>query len=114
MSLYKKIPMILALLIFTITLLSNTVFAYLWIDRSISLSYMEASFITSNNENQHLLIILNDELKDKSTQEIIKKLETIITKYPNRNLFMKNEDDHVWFGDIKFEFKEGRLKEISG
>lgn len=114
MSLYKKIPMILAWLIFTITLLSSIIFAYLWIDRSISLSYMEASFITSNNENQSLLIILNDELRGKSTQDIIKKLETIIIKHPNKNLFIKNEDDHVWFGDIKFEFKEGRLKEISG
>ena len=89
MSLYKKISMILALLIFTTALLSSITFAYLWIDRAISLSYMEASFITSNNENQSLLIILNDELKDKSTQEIIKKLETIITKHPNKNLFIK-------------------------
>lgn len=106
--------MILALLIFTTTLLSSITFAYLWIDRSISLSYMEASFIISNNENQNLLIILNDELKDKSSQEIIKKLEAIITKHPNKNLFLKNKDNSVWFGDIKFEFKEGKLKEISG
>lgn len=114
MSLLKKILMILSLLFFAVALLSSVIFAYLWIDRSISLGYMEASFIASENENQYLLIILNNELKGKSNQEVIKKLEKIINENPDKNLFMKNDNDYVWFGDIKFEFKEGRLSEISG
>ena len=75
MSLYKKISMLLILPILIAALLSSVIFfAYLWIDRSISLSYMEASFITSENTNQHLLFMLNNELKGKSNQEITRKL----------------------------------------
>ncbi|WP_312462015.1 Imm58 family immunity protein [Comamonas sp.] len=114
MSLYKKISVLLILPILIAALLSSAIFAYLWIDRSISLSYMEASFITSENTNQHLLFMLNNELKGKSNQEITRKLEAIVIENPNKNLFIKSEDDHVWFGEIKFEFKHNRLKEISG
>lgn len=99
-------------MILAISLLVCAVLAYLWIDRSISLSYMTQSYETerSSVENLQRLIVL--EWKGIPESRLQEKLESAAAKMPDRSVVVKNEGSVIWFDQVAFNIKNGRLDSV--
>lgn len=96
-----------------ISLCSCAVFAYLWIDRSITLSYANASLRTSDDINTILVMLIQSEWRNLTRKEILEKLEAIRKSHSKEDIFIKEErDGSVWFDGISFHFESGRFKSI--
>lgn len=86
---------------------------YLWMDRSITLSYVKSSFMTNEILNKNFLILINSEWIGIDKKEIVLKLNEIKNQHSHANFTIKEDNDgFIWFEDIKFQFELGRLKDV--
>lgn len=90
-------------------LLACAVLAYLWIDRSISLSYMKQSYETERSSVESLQTMLALEWKGIPEGHLQKKLEDMAERMANRNIIVKREGEIIWFDQVAFYIKDGRL-----
>ncbi|MCC7068142.1 MAG: immunity protein 58 [Burkholderiales bacterium] len=113
MSLVKHHVVALLTMGLFISLCGCAVFAYLWVDRSIALSYANASLRASEDINTSLVMLIQSEWRNLTKKEILEKLEFIRKNYSKEDVFIKEEQDgSVWFGGVSFHFESGRLKSI--
>ncbi|GKS87688.1 Imm58 family immunity protein [Acidovorax sp. SUPP2539] len=106
----------LKLMIFALmlALIGCAVFAYLWIDRSITLNYVRQSGESSNESNRRLERLLEAAWIGMPEKSVIDELQLQVIKYPAESIVIKKEDGVVWFGEIPFNFEHGRLKSVGG
>ena len=101
------------LLVFSIiSLVGCVVFAYFWIDCSISLTYMKQAYDSEKNSVENLQFLILSEWKGITENELQAKLESAIKKTPEHNLFIKKEENIIWFDQTAFNIKGGKLESI--
>jgi putative signal peptide protein len=104
----KKLTIILSIFS-ALLLILCFFFAYMWIDRSITLTYMELSFEEKVSSNERFARIILKEWKGKSTFDIEKRIQTIAKDISNNENLIKWEDDSLWFNNIQFIFEKDKL-----
>ena len=88
------------------------VLAYLWIDRSISLSYMQQAYETERSSVEILQKLVASEWKDMPESQVQKKLEQVAAQMPRRNVVVKRENESIWFDQVAFNIKQGKLDSV--
>jgi len=98
---------------FALALTGCVVFASLWINMSISYTYLNASF-DRNNQNARLVrSLLEREWSEMTEQEVLKKLRVeAMHRKETEPLIIKvdSEQNVIWLDDVRFEFEDGKLK----
>ncbi|RZJ60489.1 MAG: hypothetical protein EON49_08285 [Acidovorax sp.] len=89
-----------------------TAFAYLWIDRSVTLSYVKQSADASHTSIHSLERLLGAAWSDMSESAVLEKLQAEAARYPNEGIVVKKEDGAIWFDEIRFNFEQGQLKNV--
>lgn len=87
-------------------------FAYLWIDRSISLSYSKQSIETANRVAFQFERILQVEWQGLPEAELMQKLKKAAARMPDHSVIIKKEGDVIWFDEIRFTLAQGRLSSV--
>jgi non-ribosomal peptide synthetase component F len=95
-----------------ISVLGCLVLAYLWIDRSISLSYMQQSYETERHSVESLQKLIASEWKGIPEAQVQKKLEQVAAQMPERTVVVKKEDESIWFDQVAFNIKQGKLDSV--
>jgi HAMP domain-containing protein len=90
------------------------VFAYLWIDRSITLSYIKQSVDAGNASTRRLERLMGAAWAGMPESAVLEKLQAEAARHPNENIVVKREDGVIWFDETRFNFEQGRLKSIGG
>lgn len=88
--------------------------AYLWIDRSVTLSYVRQSADASDASIHRLERLLGAEWSGMSESAVLEKLQAEAARHPNEAIAVKKEDGVIWFDEIRFNFDRGRLKSVGG
>lgn len=96
---------------FLMTCLGCIALAYLWIDRSITLSYLEASHETTADALSRVSLLLEGEWNGLSEADLLRKLREANRRSEGEAL-IKREENVIWFDTIRFEFESGRLRKI--
>ena len=92
------------------SLLGCAALAYLWIDRSITLSYVTQSADASDASVRELQYLLEDEWRGMPMEAILQKLKGAAARRPAEKIIVKREGDVIWFNDIRIDFEQGQLK----
>jgi hypothetical protein len=95
--------------ILTAATLACTALAYLWIDRSISLSYAMQDIETANSSVRNLGELLTNEWRGMPESEVLQKLQKVVARVPDAGIVVKKEKDVIWFDGVRFNFKDERL-----
>ncbi|WP_174933007.1 Imm58 family immunity protein [Burkholderia lata] len=98
-------------LIFILLALCAT-FAYMWVDRSISLSYANQSLSSSNAALNSIENLLGDSWKGMEKDTLVKRLQAEAAARPADSILVKEEKNVIWFGDVRFNIENGFLKNI--
>jgi len=103
------------LIAFIFLLIACSWFAYLWIDRSITLSYTNQEFESCIKSENALASLLEQEWRGKKKSEVIKILQNEVDKDLNKKSFLiiKNDGEEIWLNQIRFNFENDRLKNIN-
>ncbi|MDB0527631.1 Imm58 family immunity protein [Ralstonia solanacearum] len=106
----KAMKAVAAILVFAMG--AVVVLAYLWIDRSISLSYARQSERTANQSVRGLELILEREWRGLPEPEVLQKLNAVAALGAGAKIVVKKEGNVIWFDEVRFNLDEGRLKSI--
>lgn len=87
-------------------------FAYLWIDRSVTLSYVKQSADASDASIHSLERLLGAAWRGMSESAVLEKLQAEAARHPNGGIVVKKEDGVIWFDEIRFNFEQGRLTSV--
>lgn len=108
----KKINFVLLALLF-LSIISGVCFAYLWVDRSITLSYSEKCVNNSTQTTNTLETLLEKEWFGESKKSVLEKVETGLKPTEQENEIIKKDDENViWIGNIKISFSNDKLIKI--
>ncbi|RQR68216.1 hypothetical protein DIE11_35580 [Burkholderia sp. Bp9012] len=88
------------------------ILAYLWVDRSISLSYANQSLSASNAALNSIENLLGDAWKGMESDTLVKRLQAEAAARPADSILVKEEKNAIWFGDVRFNIENGFLKNI--
>lgn len=86
--------------------------AYLWVDRSISLSYARHDAESAIASLRGLELLLLDDWRGMSESQVLQRLQDSAARRPETRVVVKKDADAIWFDEICFKFKEGRLDHI--
>ena len=92
--------------------LACAVLAYLWIDRSISLSYARQGAETANNAVRQLERLLEEEWRGMPEAQVLLKLQKAAARMPNAKVVIKKEEGVIWFDEVRFSLEKGQLSSI--
>jgi Immunity protein 58 len=95
-----------------VAVLGCLLLAYRLIDRSISLSYLEQYYETQRLSSETLQKLIASEWKGMPEAQVQKKLEQAAAQMPERTVVVKKEDDSIWFDQVAFNIKEGKLESV--
>lgn len=110
-----SLPVVLLSAGFALALVGCTVFAYRWIDTSITLSYLDSSYHSTLRDARLAQALLEREWSGMTKQELLEKLKAEATRRGDRAFIKTDENGIVWFsdvGDIGFEFEAGKLQKV--
>lgn len=98
---------------FVICFLASILFAYLWIDRSVSLAYLDESYEVSLGFKR-VKFLLENEWAGMSEHELFEKLKAASDRQPDEKIviFKDDETNVIVFDAIEFELESGKLKRI--
>lgn len=97
-----------------VSLLGCVVLAYLWIDRSISLSYARQSADADSAATRRLERLLGIAWKGMPESAVLEKLRAEAARDPAENIVINKEADVIWFDETRFNFEQGKLKSVGG
>lgn len=97
-----------------VSLLGCAVLAYLWIDRSVSLSYARQSADADSASIRRLERLLGMSWNGMAEKAVIEKLQAEAARHPAENIVVKKEGDVIWFDETRFNFEQGKLKSVGG
>lgn len=87
-----------------------TVLAYLWIYRSITLAYVNAS-VDSEVRNRIIITdLIENEWRGKSLNDIYKKLSAEVQRYPEKSIVLNKTAKTIELDELSFHFENNRLK----
>lgn len=94
--------------------LGCVIFAFLWIDRSISCTYLSASLDATIGNARLVNSLLESEWSGITEQELLEKLKAEVERRKHEFVVIDvdSEQDVVWFNEVRFEFESGKLKKI--
>lgn len=95
-----------------VSLIACAVFIYLWIDRSISLSYLDQSYTATNRSMNRLERLLEADWRGLPEEQVLQRLQKATTSLPVPQPIVKKEDGMIWFDEVRFNFTQGRLASI--
>lgn len=95
-----------------VTVMGCLLLAYRLIDRSISLSYLEQSYETQRHSSETLQKLIASDWKGMPEAQVQKKLEQAAAQMPERAVVVKKEDDSIWFDQVAFNIKQGKLESV--
>ena len=106
-----NIPLSILLIV---SLLGCGVLAYLWIDMSISYTYLQSDYEDADRLVDLSTALLQEEWKELSESAIRSKLESYAATHPERKIVIEDEtDENIFFFDgMLFEFQSGKLLRI--
>ena len=96
------------------SILGCAVFAYLWIDRSISLGYARHSADASSDSARRLERLLASAWSGMPESTVLENLQAEAARHPNENIVVKKEAETIWFDEIEFNFEHGKLQNVNG
>lgn len=96
------------------SLVGCAVLAYLWIDRSITLSYVKQSVDAGDASTRRLERLLGGAWNGMSESAVLEKLQAEAARHPTESIVVKKEDGVIWFDETRFNFEQGRLKSVGG
>jgi hypothetical protein len=44
--------------------------------------------------------------------EVLQRLQKVVARMPDAGIVIKKEEDAIWFDEVRFNFKDGRLATI--
>lgn len=100
---------------FVLALVGCLVFAYRWIDTSITLAYTNSSYDTASYEMEFSDTLLEREWIGMPKQELLDKLKAEEARRGDTAYFKTDENGIVWFCDlgcVGLEFEAGKLKKL--
>jgi hypothetical protein len=97
-----------------LSLIGCAAFAYLWIDRSLSLSYLDAGQRTTEQGYAQLADLVWQEWVGLPESEVLKRLQAAAARHPPGSVVVKHDlsDGVIWFGSTRFEFQSGTLQSV--
>lgn len=95
-----------------VLLVGCVVLAYLWIDRSISLSYARQSADVEIAAMRRMERLLGDAWIDMPEQSVLEKLQAYEERHPTEMIVITKEENVIWFHDTRFNFEYGKLKSV--
>lgn len=109
----RKTNILLSILLI-LSLLGCGVLAYLWIDMSISYTYLQSDYEDTDRLIDLSTALLQEEWKELSESAIRSKLESYAATHPERKIVIEDATDEnmLFFGGMLFEFESGRLLRI--
>ncbi|WP_176456848.1 Imm58 family immunity protein [Bordetella genomosp. 5] len=96
----------------TLSLCACALFAYLWIDRSITLTYTSASFDLNAAVTRQLKVLLEVAWVGMPEDEVVQKLQAASERLPTKHSFIKKEENVIWFNQVPFTFDDGKLVSV--
>lgn len=93
-------------------MLGCAVLAYLWIDRSITLSYTSQEVETSYDSMRHFEYLLQDEWRGMPEAQVLQKLQNAAARMPNAEIVIKKEEGAIWFDQVRFNIVHGQLNSV--
>ncbi|QBB71974.1 hypothetical protein ELE36_17280 [Pseudolysobacter antarcticus] len=97
-----------------VSVMANVMLAYLWIDRSLTLSYVSQSADSSADALQNLMRVLETEWRGLPESDVLQKLQKTLSQSPKADLYIKKDEGIIWFGNVPFYLEQGALKHIGG
>ncbi len=87
---------------------------YLWIDRSITLSYVHAGIRSTGEARDEATMLLAHEWKDMRADDVFVKLRKIKEQTKDVDTLLKREPTEgvIYFGQLRFNFENDRLVEV--
>ena len=95
-----------------VALLGCAVFAYLWIDRSVTLGYALQSVDSGSGAIRNLRRLLESSWGGLPESDVRAMLEAAAARYPDE-IVLKEDGGVIWFDNTRFIFEEGKLKSVS-
>jgi hypothetical protein len=99
-------------IVLSVSLLGSSLLAYLWIDRSISLSYLKQSYDTERSSVENLQELIALEWKGLPEDQLQKKLEKAASQLSGRAVVVKKDGSIMWFDQVAFNIKQGKLDTV--
>lgn len=90
------------------------VLAYLWIDRSITLSYVKQSVDAGDASTRRLERLLGGAWNGMSESAVLEKLQAEAARHTTESIVVKKEGGVIRFDETRFNFEQGRLKSVGG
>jgi hypothetical protein len=89
-------------------------FAYLWIDRAITLAYVNTSLDSEVRARGIITDLIESEWHDRCEDDIYKKLMIEVEKHPEKIIVLKKSNDgkEIYFDNFHFQFDNGKLKNL--
>lgn len=89
-------------------------FAWLWIDRTITLAYVNASLDSEVRARNIITNLMESEWYGKDENYIYQKLRIEVKKRPEDIIILKKSDDGkgIDFDSFHFQFDNGKFKNI--
>lgn len=107
----KKIIYVLVTFLI-LAILACAELAYLWIDRSITLSYTSQEVETSYDSMRHLEYLLQEEWRGMPEAQVLQKLQNAAARMPNAEIVIKMEEGAIWFDQVRFNIVHGQLNSV--
>ncbi|AQW32370.1 Imm58 family immunity protein [Ralstonia syzygii subsp. celebesensis] len=101
-----------AIVMLAFSVSTSVLFAYLWIDRSISLSYARQGEDTAIETVRGLELVIEHEWRGLPESEVLQKLNAVAAQGAGAKIVVKKEGNVIWFDEVRFNLDEGRLKSI--
>lgn len=98
--------------LFITSLVACAVLAYLWIDRSISLSYLDQSYASANRSVNRLESLLEEDWHGLPESQVLQRLQKTAARMPAPQPIVKKEDAVIWFDEVRFNIEQGKLVSI--
>ncbi len=109
----KKTNILLSILL-VLSLLVCGILAYLWIDMSISFTYLQSDYESSSRLYELSTSLLQEEWNELSESAIRSKLESYAADNPEQSIVIEQVTDEniLLFDGMPIEFESGKLHRI--
>jgi len=101
-----------AFLVIVFLFLGCLFFAYLWVDRSITLSYVSQSVASAEVSRKRLEGLLEMTWKGLPEEVVLEKLKAEAARHPMEHIVVKREGNIIFFDWTQFKFDMGRLVSV--
>lgn len=92
---------------------SSFVFGYLWIDRAVTLDFLQQSEVEISASRLRFKHLAENELIGRTKAEVLDKLKAVDLQLPEQSNYIKDEGRIVWWETTTFCFEGEKLVGIN-